>query len=78
MINDRIENYKKLEEMRNSKLLVYVTSDRQNAETNIGADILAPIANHLDTIGDVEKIKTGFGQKIIPEFFSLFSKKQDK
>lgn len=56
MINDRIENYKKLEEMRNSKLLVYVTSDRQNAETNIGADILAPIANHLDTIGDVEKI----------------------
>ncbi len=56
MINDRIENYKKLEEMRSSKLLVYVTSDRQNAETNIGADILAPFANHLDTIGDVDKI----------------------
>lgn len=56
MINDRIENYKKLEEMRGSKLLVYVTSDRQNAETNIGADILAPFANHLDTIGDVDKI----------------------
>ena len=56
MINDRLDNYKKLEEMRSSKLLVYVTSDRQNAETNIGADILAPFANHLDTIGDVGKI----------------------
>jgi len=53
---DRLDNYRKLEELRKSKLLVYVTSDRQNAETNIGADILAPFANHLDTIGDVDKI----------------------
>jgi hypothetical protein len=53
---DRIENYKKLEQMRGSKLLVYVTSDRQNAETNIGADILSPFSNHLDLIGDVDKI----------------------
>lgn len=56
MRKDRLDNYKKLEAKRNSKLLVYITSDRQNAETNIGADILAPFANHLDTIGDVEKI----------------------
>lgn len=56
MIKDRLDNYKKLEEHRKSKLLVYITSDRQNAETNIGADILAPFANHLDTIGDVDKI----------------------
>ena len=56
MRSDRLENYKKLEGLRNSKLLVYVTSDRQNAETNIGADILAPFVNHLDTIGDVDKI----------------------
>jgi len=56
MRKERLENYKKLEASRNSKLLVYVTSDRQNAETNIGADILAPFANHLDTIGDVDKI----------------------
>jgi hypothetical protein len=56
MRKERLDNYKKLEAKRNSKLLVYVTSDRQNAETNIGADILAPFANHLDTIGDVEKI----------------------
>jgi len=56
MKKERLESYKKIEQLRNSKLLVYVTSDRQNAETNIGADILAPFANHLDTIGDVEKI----------------------
>lgn len=56
MRKDRLENYKKLEEQRKSKLLVYVTSDRQNAEANIGADILAPFANHLDILGDVEKI----------------------
>lgn len=56
MRKERLENYKKLETLRKSKLLVYITSDRQNAETNIGADILAPFANHLDTLGDVEKI----------------------
>lgn len=53
---DRLENYRKLEESRGSKVLVYITSDRQNAETNIGADILAPFANHLDSLGQVEKI----------------------
>ncbi len=41
MRNERLESYAKLEEMRNSKVLIYITSDRQNAETNIGADILA-------------------------------------
>jgi hypothetical protein len=56
MRKERLENYKRIEAKRNSKLLVYVTSDRQNAETNIGSDILAPFANHLDTMGDVEKI----------------------
>ncbi len=56
MLIDRIEIYKKLEELRGSKLLVYYTSDRQKAETNIGSDILAPIADHLDKIGDVDKI----------------------
>lgn len=56
MRNDRLDNYRKLEELRESKLLVYVTSDRQNTETNIGSDILAPFADHLDLIGDVNKI----------------------
>ncbi len=56
MLINRIDSYKKLEALRNSKVLVYCTSDRVKAETNIGADILAPFANHLDKIGDVEKI----------------------
>ena len=56
MHKDRIDDYKKLEELRKSKLLIYYTSDRQKAETNIGSDILAPFADHLDKIGDVEKI----------------------
>lgn len=56
MLKDRIENYKKIELLRGSKLLVYVTGDRQNAETMIGSDILGPMTNHLDKIGDVKKI----------------------
>lgn len=56
MRQDRITNYKKLEEIRNSKLIVYFTSDRQGAETTIAPDILAPFANHLDNIGDTQKI----------------------
>lgn len=56
MLLNRLKSYTKLEELRGSRLLVYVTGDRQGAETNIGADILPSFANHLDTIGDVEKI----------------------
>ncbi|WP_034059707.1 SDH family Clp fold serine proteinase [Lacinutrix jangbogonensis] len=56
MLKDRIDNYKKLESLRNSKVLVYCTSDRPKAETSIGSDILAPFADHLDKIGDVDKI----------------------
>jgi hypothetical protein len=53
---NRIPFLTKLEELRKSQVIVYVTSDRQNAETNIGADILPFFANQLDEIGDVEKI----------------------
>lgn len=56
MRKDRLGNYKNLETSRDSKLLVYVTSDRQNAETNIAPDILAPFANHLDLLGETKKI----------------------
>jgi hypothetical protein len=56
MRKERLANYKKLEDLRKSKVIVYFTSDRQNAETSIGADILSPFANHLDTLGDVDKI----------------------
>lgn len=56
MRKDRLAHYKKLEELRGSKLLVYVTSDRLNAGAKINSDALAYFSNHLDLIGDVEKI----------------------
>lgn len=52
----RLENYKKLEGIRKSKLLVYITSDRPNLGTQIASDILSPFTEHLDRIGDVDKI----------------------
>ncbi len=56
MLAQRLENYKKLETLRNSKLLVYVTSDRQYAETSIAPDIIAPFVNHLDIIKKSDRI----------------------
>ncbi len=56
MYQERIENYKRLEKARNSKLLVYITSDRPNLGTQIASDILSPFSEHLDKIGDVDKI----------------------
>lgn len=56
MLKDRIDLCKKLEEKRNSKLLIYITSDRRGLETQIASDILLYFANHLDKIGDTEKI----------------------
>ncbi len=56
MDKKRLENYKALEENRKSKLLVYVTSDRPNLGTQIASDILSPFTEHLDRIGDVDKI----------------------
>jgi len=56
MLKERLESYKKLEELRKSKLIVYVTGDRPSAETSIAADSLPPFVNHLDLLGDVDKI----------------------
>ena len=53
---DRLELYNQLEEQRNSKLLVYVTSTRQGLETQIANDILPKFSEHLDSIGDTQKI----------------------
>lgn len=56
MLKDRLDLYKELEQKRDSKLLVYVTSDRPNLGTQIASDILSPFTEHLDKIGDVDKI----------------------
>lgn len=56
MRQDRIDLYKQLEESRESKLLVYITSTRGNLETQIANDILPKFTEHLDKIGDTDKI----------------------
>lgn len=53
---DRLDLYKELEKQRNSKLLVYVTGTRQGLETQIANDILPMFSEHLDSIGDSDKI----------------------
>ena len=56
MYNERLPLYHELEKLRQSKVLVYCTSDRPNLNTQIASDILNPFTEHLDQIGDVEKI----------------------
>lgn len=56
MLLDRIELYKEIEKVRSSKLIVYVTSDRKGLETQIASDIIPIFIEHLDKIGDSEKI----------------------
>jgi hypothetical protein len=50
MYKDRIELYKKLEEQRESKLLVLVTGDRPGLDTQIAQDILEYCGRHLDAL----------------------------
>lgn len=53
---DRIDLYKEIEKQRDSKLIVYVTSTRSGLETQIANDILPKFTEHLDKIGDTQKI----------------------
>lgn len=56
MFNDRKENYKKIEDLRNSKLIVYITGDRPGMETQIHPEILEYFVGHLDPLKKVDKI----------------------
>ena len=51
-----IEIYKKLECIQKSKVIAYVTGDRKNMETQIGADVVDIFGKHLELIGKVNKI----------------------
>ena len=53
---DRINLYQEIERQRGSKLIVYVTSTRGGLETQIANDILPKFTEHLDKIGDTQKI----------------------
>ncbi len=56
MYNDRITLYRELEEQLDSKVLVYITSDRQGFESQIAQDAIDRFIDQLDKIGVVPKI----------------------
>jgi hypothetical protein len=56
MYKDRLRFYRELEILRGSKLLVYVTGDRQGMETQIHSEVLDKLVEHLDGFGKTEKI----------------------
>lgn len=56
MYSERLNAYKQLEELRESKLLVYITGDRPGFETQIAQDSLNYFSDQLDKIGDTKKI----------------------
>ncbi|BET40002.1 SDH family Clp fold serine proteinase [Atlantibacter hermannii] len=56
MFAQRKALYTRLEEMRGSKVITYVTGDRHPWGTQIGSDVVDLFANLLDEIGDAKKI----------------------
>lgn len=56
MFEERAEILKKIEERRNSRVILYVTGDRPGLETQIHQDSYDYFVNILDDIGVVEKI----------------------
>lgn len=56
MSTNRMNLYTSLEQILQSKVILYATSDRRNMEANIASDILPIFVKHLDIIGDVKKI----------------------
>ena len=56
MYVNRLSLYRELEELRESKLLVYITGDRPGMETQIAPDVVDYFIEHLDKIGVTRKI----------------------
>ncbi len=56
MFTQRVALYHQLEEKLNTKILTYVTSDRQGYETQIAQDVIDLFIGQLDKIGVVPKI----------------------
>lgn len=56
MYSERKMLYAKLEQEFNSKILVYITSDRPNLSAQIAPDVIDYFIDHLDKIGPCEKI----------------------
>ncbi len=56
MYSDRVDLYEKLENMRQTKIITYFTSDRRGFETQIAQDVIDLFIDQLDEIGVVKKI----------------------
>lgn len=56
MYCERKEFYEKIEKDRESKVIAYVTGDRENLGTQIGSDAPDILIEHLDAIGKVNRI----------------------
>ena len=56
MYNERKLFYEKIEKERGSKVIAYVTGDRENLGTQIGNDVPDILIEHLDIIGKADKI----------------------
>ena len=56
MYEQRKEHYKKIERFTKSRVLCYVTGDRQNLGIQIAQDVVDYFVHHLDTIGVTDKI----------------------
>lgn len=54
--SERMGLIRKLEELTNSKVLVYITGDRRGLETKISSDIFPFVFKHLKRFGSTEKI----------------------
>ena len=55
-IEKRRKLLQQIESHRNSKVVLYVTGDRQGLETMIGQDVIDLFVDHLDEIGPIKKI----------------------
>ena len=48
--------YQKISKLQNSKIIAYVTGDRRNMKTQIGADVVDIFGKHLESIGKTHRI----------------------
>ncbi len=53
---NRIQHFEKIETMRNTKLISFVTGDRPGVETYINNDCIDPFINTLNSIGNTNRI----------------------
>lgn len=56
MYKDRLDIYRRLEGLKKTKVLVYITGDRRGLETRIATEVIPYLTHHLDIIGDVDRI----------------------